>query len=53
MTEAVRRAMQRSEECVGALDRRHRISPNPVQKLASLSDGAKGRQNPVMCPQGY
>ena len=31
-TEAVRRAIQRSEESVGALARRHEIGPNTVQK---------------------
>ena len=31
-TEAVRRAIQRSEESVRALAKRHRISPTTVQK---------------------
>jgi Integrase core domain len=41
MTEAVRRATQRSEESVRALARRHGITPNTVQKWhkrASVSD---------------
>jgi transposase InsO family protein len=44
-TEAVRRAIQRSEESVRALARRHGISPNTVQKWrkrASVSDAPMG-----------
>jgi len=44
-TEAVRRAIQRSEESVRALARRHGISPTTVQKWrkrASVSDAPMG-----------
>ena len=44
-TEAIRRAIQRSEESVRALARRHGISPNTVQKWrkrASVSEGLSG-----------
>ena len=44
-TEAIRRAIQRSEESVRALARRHGISPNTVQKWrkrASVSDAPMG-----------
>lgn len=44
-TEAVHRAIQRSEESVRALARRHRISPTTAQKWrkrASVSDAPMG-----------
>jgi len=44
-TEAGRRAIQRSEECVRVLARRHSISPTTVQKWrnrASVGDAPMG-----------
>ena len=55
-TEAVRRAIQRSEESVRALARRHGISPTTVQKWrkrASVSDapmGPKAIHSTVLTP---
>ncbi len=56
-TEAVRRAIQRSEESIRALDRRHGISPTTVQKWrkrASVSDapmGPKAIHSTVLTPE--
>ena len=53
-TEAVRRALQRSQESVRALARRHRISPTTVQKwrrrrtTADAAMGPKQARSPVL-----
>ncbi len=45
-TEAVRRAIQRSEESVRALARRHGISPTTVQKWRNRTHSADARMGP-------
>ena len=45
-TEAVRRAIQRSEESVRALARRHGISPTTVQKWRKRTHAADARMGP-------
>ena len=45
-TEAVRRAIQRSEESVRALARRHGISPTTVQKWRNRTHAADARMGP-------
>ena len=56
-TEAIRRAIQRSEESVRALARRHGISPTTVQKWRkrdTTTDAAMGpklAKSPVLTPE--
>ena len=56
-TEAVRRAIQRSQESVRALARRHGISPTTVQKwrkretAADAAMGPKQPRSPVLTPE--
>src|SRR5215211_6696699 len=56
-TEAVRRAIQRSQEGVRALARRHGISPTTVQKwrkrqtTADLAMGPKEARSPTLTPE--
>src|SRR5215217_2901187 len=56
-TEAVRRAIQRSQESVRALARRHGISPTTVQKwrkrqtTADLAMGPKEARSPTLTPE--
>src|SRR5918998_3771565 len=56
-TEAVRRAMQRSQESVRALARRHGISPATVQKwrkrqtTADLAMGPEGARSTTLTPE--
>jgi len=56
-TEAVRRAIQRSQESVRALAQRHGISPTTVQKwrgrqtAADAAMGPKQPRSPVLTPE--
>ncbi len=45
-TEAVRRAIQRSEESIRALSRRHGISPTTVQKWRKRESVSDARMGP-------
>ena len=47
-TEAVRRAIQRSEESVSALARRHGISPTTVQKWRKRVHTADAAMRPLV-----